>query len=49
MVEQDLNVEKVEVEIMEVEGKVFVNFAQVIKLLMRSIYSDVPPPPPPDK
>lgn len=39
---------KVEIEVVEVDGKVFVNALQLIKLI-QGIYSDVPPPPPPTK
>lgn len=40
-------IKKIELELIEMEGKVFVNFAQLAKVLLKGIYGDVPPPPPP--
>jgi hypothetical protein len=35
-----------QIEAVEVDGKVFINALQLIKII-QGIYSDVPPPPPP--
>lgn len=36
------------IETVEVDGKMFVNLAQ-LKLILKGIFSDVPPPPPPPR
>lgn len=42
-------VKEIKIEVVEVDGKIFVNLEQLSKLLIQGIYSDVPPPPPPPR
>ena len=48
---KEIKVSKIEIEVVEVDGKVYVNALQLLKMIGEAfgIYSDVPPPPPPTK
>lgn len=41
-----VEVNKFQIEAVEIDGKVFIDALQLIKVI-QGIYSDVPPPPPP--